>query len=302
MYILKFFFVIFYSCADTAVDLPSDTSLYLSASVAQTEKALSLCSQIQDVELKGECVWFAAKTQTERNNRAPQPERVRQAFELCKQAPTSGWMEVCRFDVIDVTGITGEIADQACALTGEFQERCMIHALLREEESLARRYPKGKELAMMEGILLRMTNIGLGELSDEPIHETLTARVVARRFEAGWRSSPRLRFSVDQCGELPQDVCIDAYRIAIKQIGRGRLPKSCRLPMKVEQVLEVGLPGWVSNMDEILQPAWKSLCHATYGPQKAPDYASSQKAKKESQFKSSPTKPKNSSNKSLQRK
>ena len=159
MFIVNLLFLLsLISCTETKELVLSDTTLYLDASKAQNNTALELCSKIIDEELKGECIWFTAKSMTERNNRAPQPERVRQSFQLCEQAPTSGWVEVCRFDVIDVTGITGEIADQACALTGEFQERCMIHALLREEESLARKFPKGQELAMMDGILKRMTN------------------------------------------------------------------------------------------------------------------------------------------------
>ena len=169
----------------------------------------------------------------------------------------------------------------------------MIHALLREEDQLAARFPKGKELEMMNSIEQRMNKIGLAELSEEPIHKTLTARVVARRFETAWRNNRQYLFSSSECGQLPKEICIDAYRISIKQIGKGRLPKPCTLPMKSETVAAAGLPVWHSDLQEPVQRAWKSLCHATYGPQKAPDYASSQRAKKQSPFKQSsgPQKP-----------
>ena len=266
----------------------SDQQHYLAASTLPTTQALQRCQEILDQELLGECIWFVAKANTERNNRLPQPERIRQAFQQCDLSPTEGWKTVCRFDAIDVTGVTGAVADSACAQTGEFQERCMIHALLREEDQLAARFPKGKELEMMNSIEQRMTKIGLTELSEEPIHKTLTARVVARRFETAWRNNASYPFSLSECGQLPEEICIDAYRISIKQIGKGRLPKPCTLPMQPENVLAARLPVWHDDLQESVQSAWKSLCHATYGPQKAPDYASSQRAKKQSPFKQTP--------------
>ena len=267
----------------------TDQQAYLQASTLPIQQAIQTCQTIQDIELNGECVWFVTKSHTERNARLPQPERVRQAFQYCEQSPTEGWKTVCRFDVIDVTGVTGEVADTACSQTGEFQERCMIHALLREEDQLAARFPKGKEVAMMDSIEQRMLKLGLDEVSSEPIHQTLTARVVARRFESAWRNNRQYPFSLRECGGLPESICVDAYRIAIKQIGKGLLPKPCTVPMSIETVAGVGLPVWSDGLNTAVQSAWKSLCHATYGPQKSPDYASSQRAKKKSPFKSAPS-------------
>ena len=267
-----------------------DQQSYLLASQQPVEQALKTCTEIQNSELRGECVWFAAKKYIETTSRRPIPERLPTALKYCAQAPTEEWQQVCYFDILDGIGISGQDADRACPMTGEFAERCMIHALLREEETLSKRYPKGQEVAMMTAIQSRMNNLGLQKVSEEPIHETLTARVVARRFESDWRSNPNVAFSSEDCGDLPDAICIDAYRIAIKQIGRGKLPNPCVLPMSVDSALNVGLPTWHSDLDDSVQAAWKSLCHATYGPQKAPDYASSQKAKNESRFKSPPVK------------
>ena len=52
-----------------------------------------------------------------------------------------------------MAGLTGKAADQACQLAGEFQSRCMYHALQREESSLNAAYPLGKD--MMYAILSR---------------------------------------------------------------------------------------------------------------------------------------------------
>lgn len=283
------FILLSIACTQNAVQ-PSqdwlDQQSYLSASQQPVETALTTCTQIQNQELHGECVWFAAKKYIETTSRRPIPERMPTALKYCAQAPSEEWQQVCYFDILDGIGISGQDADKACPMTGEFAERCMIHALLREEEALSKRYPKGQEVAMMNAIQSRMDNLGLQKVSEEPIHETLTARVVARRFESSWRNNPSMTFSSDDCGELPVAICVDAYRIAIKQIGRGKLPSPCVLPMSVESVRSVGLPVWNEDLEDSVQTAWKSLCHATYGPQKAPDYASSQKAKNESRFKS----------------
>ncbi len=288
--------VLLFACHSTqegeqATSRWQDQEHYLQASALPIQQALQECIKIEDPELNGECVWFVTKSNTERNARMPQPERVRQAFQHCEQAPTEGWKTVCRFDAIDVTGVTGQVADSACAQTGEFQERCMIHALLREEDQLSAKYPKGKEVAMMKSIQQRMQNLGLDQVSKEPIHETLTARVVARRFESAWRNNRQYKFSQRECGELPEEICVDAYRISIKQIGKGRLPKPCALPMSTVNVTAAGLPIWSEELQDGVQKAWKSLCHATFGPQKAPDYASSQRAKNKSPFKAPSKKP-----------
>ena len=108
----------------------------------------------------------------------------------------------------------------------------------------------------------------------------MTARIVARRFEANWRKNPALTFSDDDCGKAPEAVCSEAYRIAIKQIGRGRRPSNCALPMTRERVAQVGLPVWSDSFASLAQRAWKSLCHVNRGPSRSPDHSSSQRKKR----------------------
>lgn len=246
-----------------------DNRAYLQATGVMGQEALHLCEQISDLELRGECVWFSAKKMA--GNR--QDSRA-----MCNSAPIETWKQACFFDVIDSLGMTGIQADQACSKTGEFQERCMIHAILREEDQYTRLYPEGKEREMMDAIQQRMLKLGVDELTEEPIQQILTARVMARRFEVRWRQDSSYLFSRDVCGDVPEQVCSDAYRIAIKQIGRGKLPTPCRPPISTASVKNIGLPIWSSELEISIQKAWKSLCRASYGPQKPPDHASTQRA------------------------
>ena len=130
----------------------------------------------------------------------------------------------------------------------------------------------------MHAVLSRMEKLGVEEVEEEPLYAILTARIIARRFEAKWKKDQRLPFSSAQCGTATEAVCGNAYRIAIKQIGRGRLPSNCSLPMQSKAVESVRLPVWDDGFDPLAQRAWKSLCHISHGPKKAPDHSSSKRA------------------------
>ena len=174
--------------------------------------------------------------------------------------------------------MTGARAEQACAQTGSFQSRCMYHALLREEDSLASQFPSGKEQELMLAILERMKKLGVEEVEEEPLYAILTARIIARRFEASWKKNRQEVFSADFCGTASANVCTNAYRISIKQIGKGKRPSNCSLPMQVDTVRATGLPVWDVSFDQQAQKAWKSLCHINHGPRKPPDHSSSQRS------------------------
>jgi len=246
-----------------------DREHYESAMKQQGEQAIQSCQRIQTESIKGECILFAAKEKAKRRQ---------DARPLCDYAPTQAWKEVCRFDVVDILGLTGGQAEQACAQTGTFQSRCMYHALLREEDSLASQFPVGKEQDLMNAILGRMNKLGIEEVEEEPLYAILTARIIARRFEAQWLQNRQLLFSSVICGTATENVCANAYRISIKQIGRGHKPSNCSLPMQVSTVTSSGLPGWEDSFEPQAQQAWKSLCHASHGPKKPPDHSSSKRS------------------------
>lgn len=275
----------FWGCAQPVEPTQNylDQQAYLDAMALPMEHAVSKCKEIVEEELQGECIWFLAKAHASKN---------RNALTLCSQEPSEKWRQVCIFDTTDMMGLVGEQADTACASTGEFQERCMIHAILREEDMYSAKYPAGTEQDMLLAIHSRMESLGVTKMSEEPIDTLLTARVLARRFEAGWRSQPQLEFSSANCGQVSREVCVDAYRIAIKQIGKGVLPNPCVYPMPKENVQQSKLPVWHTELDADIQVAWKSLCHASYGQQKPPDYESSQKAQNQNHLKTpSPKQP-----------
>ncbi len=246
-----------------------DRQHYELAMSQQGRQAISSCKEILEEDLKGECILFAAKNMAHRR----QDSRA-----LCDSAPTSAWQDACRFDVIDVLGMTGDQADKACSFVGDFQSRCMYHAILREEDILAKKFPEGKEQELMKAILNRMEKLGVDEVEEEPLYAILTARIIARRFEAAWRKNKSLLFSKDECGQASPKVCSNAYRIAIKQIGKGRKPSNCSAPISQKAVLSTGLPVWEAEFNALAQQAWKSICHINHGPKKPPDHSSSQRA------------------------
>ena len=246
-----------------------DREQYELAMQEQGTEAVLTCKKIQEEDLAGECILFAAKNMAHHR---------RDSRQLCEDSPTESWKQACRFDVIDILGMTGAQADGACAQTGDFQSRCMYHALLREEDVLAAQFPEGKEQELMSAVLSRMEKMGVEEVEEEPLYAILTARIIARRFEAKWRADHRLLFSLSMCGNASVEVCSNAYRIAIKQIGKGKRPSNCSLPMQQQTVAAVGLPIWDEAFDVQAQEAWKSLCHINHGPKKPPDHSSSQRS------------------------
>jgi hypothetical protein len=247
-----------------------DRQYYTEAMGLSGQDSVVLCKKIQSVALQGECVLFTAK------NLAQHRQDSRG---ICSFSPTESWRGACVFDVIDILGMTGDMADKACAQSGEFQSRCMMHALLREEEILAKAFPAGQEKALMEAVQARMTKMDVEDVEEEPLWAILTARIIARRFEASWRQNRNLEFSKTHCGTASEETCSNAYRIAVKQIGRGKRPSNCSLPMDTKRVLATALPIWSEDMAELAQQAWKSVCHINHGPTKAPDHISSQRAK-----------------------
>jgi hypothetical protein len=246
-----------------------DRQYYEQAMQLQGKTAVTACNKIIETDLQGECILFAAKNMAHhrKDSRA-----------LCEHSPTDAWKQACRFDVIDILGMTGARAEQACAQTGSFQSRCMYHALLREEDILASQFPSGKEQELMLAILERMQKLGVEEVEEEPLYAILTARIIARRFEASWKKNRHEVFSASHCGSASANVCTNAYRISIKQIGRGKRPSNCSLPMQTDTVQAVGLPTWDVSFEQQAQIAWKSLCHINHGPKKPPDHSSSKRS------------------------
>lgn len=138
---------------------------------ADPQRALALCGQITDVSMNGECTMFAAR-QIARSGGNATP--------IC-QGLSQGWREVCLFEIVDSSGLRGEAAAIACKDTGGFKERCLAHALQREERPISEQFPPGREAEMMAHIRTRVTLYGLDGITEEAIDEKMTARIITER-------------------------------------------------------------------------------------------------------------------------
>ena len=244
-----------------------DQNAYLKAVDAKRpEDSLAGCRQIMDPRLKGECVLFAAKNQA---------QKKRPALAFCNQAPTEAWKWACAFEVSDMSGLTGNAADEACQLAGDFQARCISHALQREENALENAYPPGMEKDLMAAIWFRIEDLGAEAIEDDPLHITLTARIISRRFHRAWKQNKSLPFSRDICGTASPEVCSEAYRLTVKMVSNHRPPAPCTLPMSQELVLSHGLPIWAAEFDAWAQNAWANVCRRASGSHRPPGHRAS---------------------------
>ena len=171
----------------------------------------------------------------------------------------------CAFEVSDMAGLTGQAADEACKLAGEFQSRCMYHALQREEGTLNATFPPGQEKDLMYAILSRMESLGAEMIEGDPLHVTLTARIISRRFQAAWKQNRGLAFSRDICGTASPEVCTEAYRLTVKMLSNNRPPEPCTTPMSDLVVAQAGLPLWVPEFEVWAQEAWANVCRRSSG-------------------------------------
>ena len=230
----------------------SDRQHYLKALREPSTQSARSCEQINHDDLRGECVLFAAKSAV--------GERA-DALALCESAPTVQWKQACFFEVADSTGMTGQRAARICASTGEFEIRCLYHALQREEQSLAARFPKGKEKDLIEEIAQRFTN--KPELQEDKISLSLPAKIIARRFFQRYEDSKNLVFSEDACGTAPEEVCAQAYRFVIqmqKEQEKKQLPQPCTIPMSDQQVQAAGFVLWGDSFTLSGLDAWDNIC------------------------------------------
>jgi hypothetical protein len=256
------------SCAAEPRPEVVDRNRYIEAAQASDVRSmLSLCGEIGREDLRGECILFAAKKAVEQRS---------DGLAVCEESPSESWLHACRFEVSDVAGMTGPEADSACSGAGRFRTRCLYHALQREENALLHRFPLGQEVELIGEIQRRMKGAGVEELPEEPLSQTLTARIIARRYLVQNRALP---FDAPFCGQAPPSVCTDAYRFAIKLSGRGSLPSDCTLPMGMDRAAAAGLPVWAPAFAGPAQAAWQNLCSRSSGRgHRPPDHAASRGA------------------------
>lgn len=221
-----------------------DQLLYQQALAASDpQAAVALCEQIQDLPTRGECVVFEAGELLKAGG---------DGYGACERLPHEGWQEVCFFEMVDAGKLRGEKAMRACQRTGAFLDRCLAHALQREESALARRYPAGQEQALQEHIR------GLTSSDEEPLDVTITGRIIAERFRRSRSTQP---FHRAACGTADDDACAEAYRVVVLRAGgQGRAPDDCSMPMDVDRISAMGLPIWAEDAQDIADVVWGHLC------------------------------------------
>ena len=257
----------------TSASRLSDRDIYLKAAKeTDSMAAADLCVQIEQRDLQGECLLFAAQLAVQQR---------RDGLAICDRSATMAWKQACWFDVVDSAGLTGQRAINICRQTGKFKSRCLYHALQREETSLMRRFSLGQEDALQQEILSRMQSLQIEELQEDPISETLVSRIVARRYLQSRKKNPDLRFNTTFCGVASKANCIEAYRFSIKMAGQGKLPEDCTLPMDDRRLIEANLPLWEESFSLSAQSAWKNLCsRQTNRNQKTSDHHGSKRTVK----------------------
>ena len=122
--------------------------------------------------------------------------KVSTHFPICRQTPEL-WKQYI-FEVADRNSVTGEQAQIWCKQAGDFYQRCMYHAIQREETSLMKQFPLGKERELIAEIQKRLSDVG--EIKTDPLSQTLPARILAKRFVSKWQKNKSLQFSKEHCG------------------------------------------------------------------------------------------------------
>lgn len=227
-----------------------DQLLYQQALMsADPREAVALCEQIQDVPTRGECIVFEAGELLKAGG---------DGYGACARLEHEGWQAVCFFEMVDAGKLRGEQAMRACRRTGAFLERCLAHALQREESTLARRYPAGQEGDLQEHIRSMLRPYGLEEGSEESLDVTIAGRIIAERFRRSYGAQPFRRAA---CGTADDAACAEAYRVVVLRAGgQGKAPADCSMPMEAARISAMGLPTWTEDAQEIADAVWAHQC------------------------------------------
>ena len=210
-------------------------------------QSILLCNQIQDESMRGECVWYTAQKAI---TLGVDP------FPICDHAPNESWRGACIFEVADRNSVTGEQAQVWCKQAGDFYQRCMYHALQREESQLMQRYPLGKEQELIAEIKKRLSDVG--EIKEDRLSETLPARILARRFMSKWAKNKNLLFTKEHCGNVTDEICTNVYRFTLKM--SRRRPQHCVEPMDPLVIKKARMPMWDPSFETFALDAWEDFC------------------------------------------
>ena len=120
------------------------------------------------------------------------------------------------------------------------------------------RFPAGEELALIQHISQQIQTLNGAEIENDPLSQSLVARILARRFRNRWQKERTLSFSKVYCGRAPSSICQQAYRFVIKL--EKRTPTPCRtVPIPAELTAQ-GFPIWADDFSASARAVWQELC------------------------------------------
>lgn len=128
-----------FACGVSSPDGPTDIESYTAASVAtDLSTGLARCSEIQSVELQGECVAFQV-----REHARNEPTASEQA---CAAIPEGIWRDECFFLLADgaIDATAPEKTAPYCRRAGRYLQPCFMHLLKAHAGQLRSRLPEGK--------------------------------------------------------------------------------------------------------------------------------------------------------------
>lgn len=233
-------------------DATRDMEAYLAAARAETvDASLARCEGIARVELRGECKTHAA-------NRAAETRDTERAQAICSQVQAIFWREECWFLTTDTLALTANDAILACRNAGRYRQNCLGHAIGREVKDTELRYGKvGQEIALRGAIheVVRRYKPNAPDAMRAVTSETLTARIIASRWEEG-------AFDRTLCGRASDAICTRAYRTNLDatppEIDMEGLCSDG--PPTREAVAAIGARTWTDASAPLAREAWTVLC------------------------------------------
>lgn len=224
-----------------------DAARYLAAS--DREDAAS-CEAVRDLDLRGECLVFAAQALREAGE-------LEGASAACTDLAPGIWRDECWFALSDGLGAQGTQAVSLCEQAGRFQDECRSHALTRRaeqtlavqgQEELAARQVQAEALQLFGAVE------GPGR-ARAALREGLAGRMAVVGLD------PR------RCGAAPADLCAAAYGDRVRQDAGAlglELSTLCPTLPSAQALAQAGLPPWSVEARPLAEQAWVELCGAPW--------------------------------------
>ena len=222
---------------------------------------ITVCQGIT-ASLNGECVLFTAKSAVESRK-----DGLRYCGPNRSMASMFIWSHEClgQQDEKQINLQTNRFWDGALSFTSTWRNQIMT------------RFPLGKEPEMIAAIQTRVESLGVDELDEEPLSQTLCSRIIAKRFLSHWEHNKSTPFRYSACGKAPKTVCDSVYKFILKQQAKRGKQLVCNEVITPTRAFELGFPKWSEPMNSSAVNAWENGCKQQSGQnQKPPDFQESQ--------------------------